>query len=416
MRSQHGSPARTSALGLAAAMVALGLGAALAPHATAAEGEIRNANTADSVPGSYIVHFKRSATFDAAQVSDNAQRLAARYGGRLTHVYDVVGGFALEVGEAAARRLAAEPSVEFVEQDTVVRAFGVQPNPVWNLDRVDQRDQPLDRKYAYPGSAGEGVTAYVVDTGVDVNHSEFGGRAKNGYDFVDNDTVAQDCHGHGTHVAGTIAGSTYGLAKKATVVGVRVLDCSGYSRGSSVEQGLNWVAKNAVKPAVVNMSLGGSASDSLDRATRTVINAGVTVAVAAGNENRDACRVSPARVGEALTVAASDSADKRSIWRAPSSASNYGRCVDLFAPGSNVLSARPGGGTASMGGTSMATPHVAGAAALYLGASGNAGKSPSEVADALLTATTPNKISDVKGSPNKLLYTGFLNDGSSQGR
>ncbi|SHF69498.1 S8 family peptidase [Streptoalloteichus hindustanus] len=393
-------------MGVTAALAALAFGVAFPSSAAAAEGQIREANAADSVAGSYIVHFRDSAVLGADQVAQSAQRIVARHGGTVSHVYDAVGGFALEADEAAAKRIAAEPSVEFVEQDKIVKATDVQNNPVWGLDRIDQRNLPLDKKYNYPGSAGAGVTVYVVDTGVDVNHSEFRGRAKHGYDFIDNDSVAQDCNGHGTHVAGTIAGSTYGVAKKAKVVGVRVLDCSGYSRGSSIVSGLNWVARNAQKPAVVNMSLAGSASDSMDRATRAVINAGVTVAVAAGNDNRDACNVSPARVREAITVAASDSADKRSIWRAPNVASNYGRCVDLFAPGSNVLSAKPGGGTATMGGTSMASPHVAGAAALYLGLSGNAGKSPAQVADAILADTTPNKISDVKGSPNKLLHVG----------
>ncbi|SHG82385.1 S8 family peptidase [Streptoalloteichus hindustanus] len=400
---------RTSAAGLTAAVAALALGAACPPAASAAEGTILNANTPDSVAGSYLVHFRQSAALGAADITERANQLAARHGGQLRHVYDAVGGFAVDMNEAAAKRLAAEPSVEFVEQDKVVRASGEQTDPVWGLDRIDQRNLPLDRKYTYPDNAGAGTTVYVVDTGVDVEHPEFEGRAKHGYDFIDDDDEAEDCHGHGTHVAGTVAGATYGVAKKANIVGVRVLDCSGYSRGSSVVSGLNWVAKNAQKPAVVNMSLGGSANSSTDRAVRSLVNAGVTVAVAAGNENQDACNVSPARVREAITVAASDSADKRSIWRAPNVASNYGRCVDLFAPGSNILSAKPGGGTATMGGTSMATPHVAGAAALYLGQPGNSAKSPSEVADALLSASTPGKIRDVKGSPNKLLYVGFLN-------
>jgi len=393
---------------VAAGASALALAVVTSTPAAAQQAEIRHANQANSVSGSYVVKFKDSAV-DANAVVAKAQSLAGRHGGKLTKTFKSVGGFAVELSEAQARQLAADPSVAYVEQDQIFHITDTQQNPTWGLDRIDQRDLPGSTSYTYPSTAGTGVTAYIVDTGLDTTHPDFGGRAKSGYDFIDMDSNSADCHGHGTHVGGTVGSTTYGVAKKVALVGVRVLDCAGYSKGSSITQGLDWVIQNAQKPAVINMSLGGGASSVLDDAAKKAINAGIITVVAAGNNNGDACQTSPARTPEAITVAASDSADKRSIWQAGSLESNYGTCVDIFGPGSNVISTKNGGGTASMGGTSMATPHVAGAAALYLGTSGNSGKTQAEVAKALVDNATTGKITDTKGSPNRLLYTGFLN-------
>ncbi|MFE5570650.1 S8 family serine peptidase [Amycolatopsis japonica] len=245
----------------------------------------------------------------------------------------------------------------------------------------------------------------MLDTGTDYRQSEFGGRASSGYDFVDSDSDASDCQGHGTHVSGTVGSTTYGVAKGVKIVAVRVLGCNGSAPWSTIVSGIDWVTKNARKPAVLTMSIGGGATSTVDQAVQGAVRAGITVTVAAGNEGQDACNVSPARTPEAITVAASDIQDKRSIFNS-SQSSNYGSCTDLFGPGSNITSTRNGGGTQQMSGTSMATPHVAGAAALYLTA--NPSATPAQVTKALLDNATPGKISDTKGSPNKLLYTGFL--------
>ncbi|MGH8880592.1 MAG: S8 family peptidase, partial [Stackebrandtia sp.] len=249
--------------------------------------------------------------------------------------------------------------------------------------------------------AGEGVTAYVIDTGVEYEHPDFEGRTAEGYDAIDGDTEPQDDHGHGTHVMGTVAGTDYGLAKKATVVGVRVLDANGSGTTEQVVDGINWVAENAPENSVANMSLGGPKDPALDEATTAVIGAGVTMAVAAGNESSDACQVSPGGVPEAITAGATDNADAQAEF------SNFGECVDVYAPGVDIVSAAPGGGEATMSGTSMASPHVAGAAALYVGE--NPGAAPADVSAAL----TENALKDVvqnpgEGSPNLLLNTGFM--------
>ncbi|MGW5051363.1 S8 family peptidase [Actinokineospora sp. NPDC004072] len=399
---------RTTVTG--AAVAALLAAAGLATPASAAEGVILRADQPDSVPGAYLVMFKDSAV-SAASTASKAGELARKFAGRITYTYPALNGFAVDLSAAQARKLAADPAVAYVEQDRRVRALDTQSNPTWGLDRIDQQSLPLDRSYTYPGSAGQGVNVYVIDTGILTTHNEFGGRAKHAYDAIDGDTNATDCNGHGTHVAGTIAGSTYGVAKKATVHAVRVLKCDGWSQGNSVAAGMDWVARNAVLPAVVNMSLGGGASSTNDDAARRLLSRGITTVVAAGNEGQDACNVSPARVADALTVAASNSSDSRSIFA--NGSSNFGTCVDLFAPGSSITSAWYTGNSAtnSISGTSMATPHVAGAAALYLGVPGNSGKTPAEVNRALLDNTVAGKISDLRGSPNKLLQTRFLNGG-----
>lgn len=304
-----------------------------------------------------------------------------------------------------ARKLAADPAVKSVVQNrtfTVDDAQGTQPGPPsWGLDRIDQHALPLDSSYTYPDKAGEGVTAYIIDTGVRITHGEFGGRASYGYDAIDNDNTAQDGHGHGTHVAGTVAGSSYGVAKKAKIVGVRVLDNNGSGTTAQVVAGIDWVTQHAVKPAVANMSLGGGADSALDTAVRNSIASGITYGVAAGNESTDASTKSPARVAEAITVGATTSADAKASY------SNYGSILDVFAPGSSITSSWGTGDTATntISGTSMATPHVVGAAALYL--SQNPASTPAQVSSALVAAVTPNVVTGPgSGSPNRLLYVG----------
>ncbi|MFI5932673.1 S8 family serine peptidase [Actinoplanes sp. NPDC051494] len=364
-------------------------------------GTVRAAG-ADAITGSYIVVLK-SAT--AAEVPGVSRALAARYGGRvLTSYSTAVKGFQADMTGLAARRLAANPAVAYVEQDATVRLAETQTqdNPTWGLDRTDQTEQPLSKTYTYRSAAG--VTAYVLDTGIKISHEEFGGRARNGYDFIDKDAVAQDCHGHGTHVAGTIGGATYGVAKDVDLVAVRVLDCRGSGSYSAIIAGIDWVTKNAVKPAVANMSVGGTNSATLNDAVTRSIASGVTYAVAAGNDNRNACGYSPAAAPNAITVGATDSNDSRASF------SNYGSCLDIFAPGVRITSAGIASDTALavMSGTSMATPHVAGAAALV--AAAHPGWSPARITAELLDRATPGKVSNKgSGSVNRLLYTGFLN-------
>ncbi|MFI9550221.1 S8 family peptidase [Nonomuraea endophytica] len=385
------------ALLLAVATAALGLGAT---PAQALQNPIRNADAPGSIPGSYIVVF-RDATAVARTTRDRADALAGKYGGRISHVYTAgLRGFAARMDERAAARLAAEPGVAYVEQDGMARVADRQPNPTWGLDRIDQRALPLDRGYTYPGKA-ENVTAYVLDTGIFKAHSDFGGRAADGYDFIDDDAVAQDCHGHGTHVSGTVGSATYGVAKGVALVGVRVLDCSGNGPWSGVIAGLDWVIANARKPAVANLSLAGSKDTSVNEAVRRLVAAGIPATIAAGNNNGNACDTSPASEPTAITAGATNSSDNKY------SLSNHGSCLDLFAPGEGVTSTSNSGGSTTMSGTSMAAPHIAGAAALYLSAYPSA--SPDQVVRALVDNATPDVVRGPgAGSPNKLLYTGFL--------
>ncbi|MEV4945141.1 S8 family peptidase [Streptomyces sp. NPDC053755] len=394
---------RRLAAASAIAVAALALGTASALPASAAEaapeGVIQNAGAPGTVTGSYIVTLDESAQAETAK----GRAVAAEYGATIKKTYtSALNGYHVELSEAQAKKLAADPAVRSVVQNRVFTVSGTQPSPPsWGLDRVDQRALPLNQSYTYPDTAGQGVTAYIIDTGVRISHSDFGGRAANGYDAIDNDNVAQDGHGHGTHVAGTVAGNAYGVAKKAKIVGVRVLDNQGSGTTAQVVAGIDWVTRNAVKPAVANMSLGGGIDSALDTAVRNSIASGVTYAVAAGNDSSNASNYSPARVAEAITVGSTTNTDARSSF------SNYGTVLDLFAPGSSITSAwnSSDSATNTISGTSMATPHVAGAAAVYL--ADNPTATPAQVSTALTGAATPNVVTNPgTGSPNRLLFVG----------
>ncbi|UNO43824.1 S8 family peptidase [Streptomyces sp. MST-110588] len=298
---------------------------------------------------------------------------------------------------ASGRRRRPGPLLGPVRRRPTPVPYAAQP-PSWGLDRLDRRNLPLDRSYTWPKSAGKGVTVYVIDTGVRTTHRDFGGRATSGWDFVDDDRDARDGNGHGTHVAATVAGRAYGVAKQARVVAVRVLDNRGTGTVAQVIAGIDWVARHARRPAVANLSLGTAADPQLDRAVRNAVAAGVTFTVAAGNGGGPAGAGSPARVKEVVTVGASDSGDRRAPF------SNWGPALDLFAPGVGITSAWNSGDKArrTLSGTSMAAPHAAGAAALYLAGHRKAG--PKEVRDALATRAAPNRIKGAgRGSPTTLL-------------
>ncbi|GLY24756.1 S8 family peptidase [Micromonospora sp. NBRC 101691] len=379
---------------------------ASAPATAAPSGEIRSAGGATAVADSYIVVLKdssvggRAGTRQAA-VKSTASSLAERFGGSLGHVYgDALNGFEVKLSERAAKRLAAHPAVDYVEQNHTVTMDATQVNPPWGLDRTDQRNLPLNASYTY-ASTGAGVKAYIVDTGIRTTHNDFGGQAIDGYDAIDNALPAADCNGHGTHVAGTVGGTSYGVAKDVTLVAVRVLNCQGSGTWAQVIAGINWVTSDHQpgQPAVANMSLGGATNASLNTAVANSIADGVTYAVASGNSNANACNFSPASVPTALTVNASQSNDARASF------SNWGTCTDLFAPGVGVLSAWHTSNTAtnSISGTSMASPHVAGAAARVLQV--NPSWTPAQVHSYIVSQATTNVVtSPGTGSPNRLLY------------
>ena len=389
--------ARAVALAATALLVAADVGVAAAAPPS---GEILPAGTDAVVAGSYVVVLK-----DGQEGVDTAVRaLTGRYGGRVGHVFRrALHGFEVSLDEAAARRLAADSAVQYVQRNGIYRISGIETSAPWGLDRIDQRNRPLDGSYTYPNAAAN-VHAYIIDTGIRRTHTDLGGRAATGYDAITAGGTAADCHGHGTHVAGTVGGSSYGVAKGVQLVAVRVLDCNGNGTTAQVVAGVDWVTANAVKPAVANMSLGGSADTVLDNAVSNSIGSGVTYAVAAGNGDSrgnplNACGFSPARVPAAITVGATNSADDRALF------SNYGSCLDIFAPGVDITSSWYTGdtATATISGTSMATPHVAGAAALV--ASVNPSWTPQQIRDYLVNNATTGVVAGLdSGSPNKLLH------------
>jgi subtilisin family serine protease len=372
--------------------------------ARAVSGQIVRASTADVVHDSYVVVFKD--TVGKEDVGAKAAELSARFGGHTGHVFlDALRGFEVSLPEAAARRLAADPAVAYVQENEILHIDGSAtqtPTPSWGLDRIDQRALPLNNSYTYPTRA-TAVKAYVIDTGIRFSHTEFGGRAISGVDEIDGGT-ADDGHGHGTHVAATIGGKTYGVAKNVQLVAVRVLGNDGSGSTAGVIAGVDWVTADHQpnRLAVANMSLGGGINTALDTAVRNSIADGITYGIAAGNNNGgDACKQSPARVAEAITVGATTINDARASF------SNIGTCIDIFAPGQDITSAWRTSDTATntISGTSMATPHVVGAAAIALARNPFVFNGPAGVRDYLVQNATSNKLTNAgTGSPNKLLF------------
>ena len=383
-----------------AAAVTLG---AAGPAYGAPGGEIVGEAAPGAIEGRYLVVLKSEVVGAAGSarakgsVHGKAAGLVGRYGGAVGDVFDAaLTAFSVTMSPGQARRLAADPAVAYVEQDRVISLEATQTNPPWGLDRIDQRNRPLNGTYTYPTTASN-VRVYVLDTGIRISHSQFGGRATWGANFAGGQNT--DCNGHGTHVAGTVGGSTYGVAKQVRLVAVKVLNCAGSGTLSGVVAGINWVTSNAVRPAVANMSLGGGASSSIDNAVANSVASGVTYVVAAGNSSANACNTSPARAPSAITVGATGTNDARASF------SNFGSCLDIFAPGVSIPSAWYTSNTATRtaSGTSMASPHVAGAAALVLSA--NPSWSPSQVTNFLVSNATTGVVSNAgSGSPNRLLF------------
>ncbi len=351
-----------------------------------------------AIPGQYIVVLNDGA---------NPRSVAAVAKVDPDYVYTTaLNGFAGTLNEGQLNALQHNPNVKYIEENAEVSVATTQTGATWGLDRTDQRALPLSTSFTYLNT-GLGVRAYIIDTGIRFDHAQFAGRAVTGYDAVTAGGTAADCQGHGTHVAGTVGGTTWGIAKTVSLVAVRVLNCSGSGSNAGVAAGMDWVAANHVKPAVANMSLGGGASTAIDDATNRMINAGVTVVVAAGNGNflgiaQNACNYSPARVANAITVGATTSTDAKASY------SNFGTCLDVFAPGSSITSADYASATGSkvLSGTSMAAPHVAGVAALYL--QSNPASTPAQVRSALVANGTTGKVtSPGTGSPNVLLFSSY---------
>lgn len=352
-----------------------------------------------AIPGQYIVVFNKGTNdLTEASIASTVESL----GGKIQFTYGTaLEGFTATMPEEALKTIQQDPNIAFIEADQIVSINDTQTNATWGLDRIDQRDLPLSTTYTY-NQTGAGVAAYIIDTGIRRTHNDFGGRALHGYTAINDGNGSNDCNGHGTHVAGTVGGATYGVAKQVTLYAVRVLNCSGSGTNSGVIAGVDWVTQHHTgnNPAVANMSLGGGASSALDTAVNNSINDGVTYVVAAGNSNANACNYSPARVAAAVTVGSTTSSDARSSF------SNFGTCLDIFAPGSSITSAWHTSNTATntISGTSMASPHVAGAAALYLQT--NPSASPSTVRNTIVNNATSGRLSGIgSGSPNLLLYT-----------
>lgn len=353
---------------------------------------------ASALPNEFIVVLQPTEPAVAQMPS-----IASRYNAQIFKTYDtVLNGFAAVMTDADALKLAADPAVKYVQRNGVKHTSETQTGATWGIDRVDQVSLPLDKTYTY-ARTGRGVNAVVIDTGVDVRHPDFEGRVAPGFNALSTGAVddVTDGHGHGTHVSGTVAGKTWGIAKEATIVPVRVCDARGNCNDADIIKAVDWVTKNVARPAVVNMSLGGpvdGTTQALEDAIRASIAAGFTYVVAAGNDSRDGCNYSPSRIPEAVTVGSTGSNDSRSYF------SNYGTCLDVFAPGSNITSARRNStGSTSMSGTSMASPHVAGVAALFLETAPEA--TPAEIATTIRTNATADKVkSPGNGSPNFLLH------------
>ncbi len=355
------------------------------------------------IPNNYIVVLDQDATGtagDFAVAAAEADQVILRTSsGRVKHVFaHAINGFSAEMTEDDAIALSNDPRVRFVEEDSIMEIVVTQTNPTWGLDRIDEAALPLSGTYSYT-STGSGVNAYIIDTGIRITHTQFGGRASVAFDAVGDGRNGIDCNGHGTHVAGTVGGSTYGVAKSVRLFAVRVLSCSGSGSTSGVIAGVDWVTGHHVSPAVANMSLGGGASTALDTAVRNSITSGVTYAIAAGNSNANASNFSPARVGEAITVGSSTINDARSSF------SNFGSVVDIFAPGSSITSAWSTSNTAinTISGTSMATPHVAGVAARIL--QNNRTASPATVRNTIVSTANLNRLTGIpSGTANRLLF------------
>jgi subtilisin family serine protease len=382
------------AFSLYAAAVALCVPAALAqtidPPAT------HPFSQSKAIPGRYIVVFKSSVSNPAAEAANIMRGL----GGQVDHTYaHALKGFAATLPDAALQGIRNNPLVDYIEQDQTVSLNQVQNQATWGLDRIDQADRPLDTQYHF-NYTGAGVHAFIIDTGIRPDHVEFTGRLLTGFTSVADGNGTNDCNGHGTHVTGTVGGTTWGVAKEVSLIPVRVLNCKGSGTWSGVIAGIDWVAGSALRPAAANMSLGGGASTSVNAAVAGAVSKGVTMVVAAGNSNDNACKYSPAGEPSAITVGATTSSDARASY------SNYGSCLDIFAPGSSITSAWNTSDTASntISGTSMATPHVTGVAVLALAA--NSAASPAAVASFLTTHATTNRLSSIgTGSPNLLVYS-----------
>ncbi|ANZ40839.1 serine protease [Lentzea guizhouensis] len=392
---------------IALGLVVLASLTAVTTPAQAAEADFVRAK--NPAPGdSFIVSLKPAADLSATGVAAVSGTLVQRYGGTLDAVFSrAMRGFGVKgLSAQQARRLAADPAVKTVHQDGTARATDVQTDPTWGLDRVDQANLPLDKRFSYPSGGASNVTVYVTDTGIKTSIADFEGRASAGADFIEDGQNGQDCSGHGTHVAGTVGSKTYGVAKKVKLVSVRMLGTSCGSSGpdSAGVKAIEWITANAKKPAVVNASWTFDSADIGNDAIAGMIASGVQMAVASGNSSTNACSTGPAKVPALITVNATSQNDARASF------SNYGSCTDIFAPGDNITSLGLGGGAANMSGTSMATPHVAGVAALYLSA--NPSASPQALRDALVNGATSGKVTNPgTGSPNKLLYSGFTGGG-----